>query len=182
MHNEDVELLNSFPLSHGENQRKLLMLKKDIIKEFKVEQARRQADLIMYATLFGAYKPNLWYWECVECMRRLSLTGLLVFMYPGSEKQVLICFFWMMIYSNMQPHLEPSHSFFMMSSQWGVLLQLYAVFLIINRSFDSSSVLIGWLAVAVGVIVFAYCMSSIGRVIWVKMRVSKDLSKNMELV
>ena len=109
-----------------------------------------------------------------------------MFMYPGSEKQVLlamlICFFWMMIYSNIQPHLESSHSFFMMSSQWGVLLQLYDVFLIINRSFDSSSEMIGGLAVAVGVTVFAYCLSSIGRVFWTKMSYSKDSSKNMELV
>ena len=119
-------------------------------------------------------------------MRRLSLTGLLVFMYPGSEKQVLlamlICFFWMMIYSNIQPYLESSHSFFMMSSQWGVLLQLYAIFLIINQSFDSASEFVGGLAIAIGVIVFAYCLSSIGRVFWIKMGVTKDSSKNMELV
>ena len=118
-------------------------------------------------------------------MRRLSLTGLLVFMYPGSEKQVLLamlmCFFWMMIYSNIQPYLESSHSFFMMSSQWGVLLQLYGIYLIVNHSFDSSE-LIGGLAVAVGVIVFAYCMTSIGRAFWTKMGGSKDPSKNMELV
>ena len=107
-------------------------------------------------------------------------------MYPGSEKQVLlamlICFFWMMIYSNIQPYLESSHSFFMMSSQWGVLLQLYAIYLIINHSFDASSELVGGLAISVGVIVFVYCMSSIGRVFWIKMGVGKESSKDMELV
>ena len=90
-----------------------------------------------YSSLFGAYKFEFWYWECVECVRRLSLTGLLVFMYPGSEKQVLlamlICFFWMLIYSNIQPYLESSYSFFMVSIQWVILL-LYGIFLIINDS------------------------------------------------
>ena len=88
----------------------------------------------------------------------------------------------MVIYSNVQPYLESSHSFFMMSSQWGALLQLYAVYLIINRSFDSSSDTIGGLAVAVGVTVFAYCLSSIGRVFWIKMGQANESSKNMELV
>ena len=87
-----------------------------------------------------------------------------------------------MVYSDIQPHLESSHSFFMMSSQWGVLLQLYAVYLIINHSFDSSSELVGGLAVSVGVIVLTYCISSIGKVFWSKMRVPNDSSKNMELV
>ena len=152
----------------------------------KIERARRSADLMPYIALFEAYKPEYWYWECIECVRRLSLTGLLVFIYPGSEKQVLlamlICFIWMIIYSNIQPYLESSHSFFMMSSQWGVLLQLYAVYLIINHSFDSSSDLVGGCAVAVGVIVFAYCLSSIGRVFWIKTGISKESDKNMELV
>ena len=109
-----------------------------------------------------------------------------MFMYPGSEKQVLlamfICMLWLMIYSNILPYLESSHTFFMMSSQWGILLQLYAVYLIINHSFEASSGFVGGLAVAVGVIVFVYCVTSIGRVFWIEMRVSKDLSKNLELV
>ena len=158
----------------------------ELENRLKIEYSRVLPTLIPYAFLYEAYRPEVWYWECVECVRRLSLTGLLVFMYPGSEKQVLlamlICFFWLMIYSEIQPYLESSHSFFLMSSQWGVLLQLYAIYLIINHSFDSSSSLIGGLAVAVGVVVFAYCLTSIGRVFWIKLRVGKESSKNMELV
>ena len=136
-----------------------------------------------YSFLFVAYKPEFWYWACVECERRLSLTGLLVFMYPGSKKQVLlamlICFIWTMSYSNIQPYLGSSHSFFMMSSQWGVLLQLYAVFLIINHSFDSSSELIGGLAV--GVIMFTYCLVSLARVSRSKILFHSRRSKSFDI-
>ena len=131
---------------------------KEVNGRSSIERACLNPVTSPYSSLFAAYKPDFWYWECVECMRRLSLTGLLVFMYPGSEKQVLlamlICFFWMMIYLSVQPYLESSHSFFMISSQWGVLLQLYAVYLMINHSFDSLGAMVGGLAVAVSVIAF----------------------------
>ena len=80
---------------------------KEVDGRFAIERACAEPITSPYSSLFGAYKPDFWYWECIECVRRLSLTGLLVFMYPGSEKQVLlamlICFFWIMIYSFIQP-------------------------------------------------------------------------------
>ena len=161
----DSTVLSRLRNSNSVNRSSLTTFSNDIIKRREIERACADPVTSPYASLFGAYKPEFWYWECIECVRRLSLTGLLVFMYPGSEKQVLlamlICFFWMIIYSIIQPHLELSHSFFMMSSQWGILLQLYAIYLIINESFRGASELVGVFGVLIGLAVFVLCVSSI---------------------
>merc|ERR1719231_2000703 len=36
----------------------------------------------MYKFLCDAYEPQYYYWESIECLRRLALTGLLVFIAP----------------------------------------------------------------------------------------------------
>lgn len=40
--------------------------------------------------LWEPYKPSRYYFEVVECGRRIALTGLAVFIYPGSAAQVAI--------------------------------------------------------------------------------------------
>lgn len=54
--------------------------------------------------LWSPYKPRTFYYEIVEYVRRLTLTGLPVFVWPGSAKQiaviiVLVMLFW--IFSEM---------------------------------------------------------------------------------
>ena len=39
----------------------------------------------MYKFLCDAYEPQYYYWESIECLRRLALTGLLVFIAPRSS-------------------------------------------------------------------------------------------------
>ena len=181
----DSSKMSTFKLDDASNSSSLIVWSKEVNGRFAIERACLNPATSPYSSLFGAYKPEFWYWECVECMRRLSLTGLLVFMYPGSEKQVLlamlISYFWMVIYSNVQPYLDSSYSFFMMASQWGVLLQLYGIFLIINHSFDSSSATIGGLLIFVGVVVFVYGLGSIVRAGWLKMESLKESEVEAEM-
>ncbi|CAM9729174.1 unnamed protein product, partial [Pylaiella littoralis] len=40
--------------------------------------------------LWAPYKPHRYYFEVVECGRRIALTGLAVFIYPGSAAQVAL--------------------------------------------------------------------------------------------
>ncbi|CAN0115112.1 unnamed protein product, partial [Ascophyllum nodosum] len=40
--------------------------------------------------LWAPYKPSRYYFEVIECGRRIALTGLVVFIYPGSTAQVAI--------------------------------------------------------------------------------------------
>ena len=65
----------------------LLWRKKERIK---VPAEERQADegLLSLSFLFDAFKPEYWYFEVVETIRRLALTGLLSTIKPGSFTQL----------------------------------------------------------------------------------------------
>jgi hypothetical protein len=53
---------------------------------------RRAQDPTLRSTrfLWMSYEPRCWWFESVEALRRLSLTGMLVLCYPDSINQVLI--------------------------------------------------------------------------------------------
>ena len=153
----DSSRLSTMKFDDLSNSSSLNIFSNEIDGRFTIERSCLNPVTSPYSSLFGAYKPDFWYWECIECVRRLSLTGLLVFMYPGSEKQVLlamlICMFWIMVYLHVQPYLYHAHNKILISAQWGILLQLFAIYLIINQSFNSSTSTIGGLAVLVGVVI-----------------------------
>ncbi|KAG5179275.1 hypothetical protein JKP88DRAFT_264306 [Tribonema minus] len=56
------------------------------------------------------YSPQASYWECAECLRRLLLAGLLVFIMPGTAGQTAVaCVFASlagMVYESVRPHEE----------------------------------------------------------------------------
>ena len=42
------------------------------------------------AFLWQDYEPELWWFEVFDCVRRLSLTGLLVFVFKGQASQIVV--------------------------------------------------------------------------------------------
>ena len=64
----------------------------------------------LLAFLVGAYEPHFYFWESVECVRRLSLTGLLVFFADGTQLQILvaslIALASLYLYSKYRPYLD----------------------------------------------------------------------------
>jgi hypothetical protein len=52
-----------------------------------VDELRTDPDLKKSAFLWQPYKPKRHYWEVCECIRRLMLTGILVFVFPGTPSQ-----------------------------------------------------------------------------------------------
>ncbi|CAM9334760.1 unnamed protein product [Discosporangium mesarthrocarpum] len=57
-----------------------------------VPPARRLADKKIAHTrfLWQAYRPEVYYYEVIECVRRLALTGCLVFIFPNSAAQAAV--------------------------------------------------------------------------------------------
>ena len=57
--------------------------------------------------LYEAYEPRCYYFECVECLRRLALTGFLLVLAPGSTAQIvaacMIAVITTSLYGVMQP-------------------------------------------------------------------------------
>ncbi|KAG5187625.1 hypothetical protein JKP88DRAFT_306942, partial [Tribonema minus] len=60
--------------------------------------------------LWAQYKPEAEWWEIVECARRVVLTGVLVFILPGSAGQaavsVLFAFFLALMFMAVRPYRE----------------------------------------------------------------------------
>jgi len=81
--------------------------------------------------LFSAYKPRVYWFEVVEVIRRLSLSGLLVLFGPGSTVQsafsILICFGSIVVYSMYKPLKDEENN----NLQYLAQLQLFLVLLTI---------------------------------------------------
>ena len=64
----------------------------------------------LLAFLVGAYEPHFFFWESIECVRRLALTGLLVFFADGTQLQILvaslIALASLYLYSKYRPYLD----------------------------------------------------------------------------
>ena len=41
--------------------------------------------------MFESYEPECWYWEVVEMVRRIFMTGFLVMLFCGSYSLIYIC-------------------------------------------------------------------------------------------
>lgn len=61
--------------------------------------------------LWQDFRPHLYYYESIECIRRILLTGALVFIRPGSTVQtivaVLLAFFCLLGFEILRPHINP---------------------------------------------------------------------------
>ena len=70
-------------------------------------------------------QPMFWWFEVFETLRKLALTGFLVFLAPGTAAQVLfslvMSFFAMRVYSDRQPFISESTDSFNNAAQ----LQLF---------------------------------------------------------
>ena len=81
--------------------------------------------------LFELYKPKYWYWELVDTIQRLTLTGLLAVINPGSSEQVLfaivISLICVRIYLSYTPYVDVQ----IISCKEIVLWQLFFIYSLI---------------------------------------------------
>ncbi|CAM9418417.1 unnamed protein product, partial [Ascophyllum nodosum] len=58
--------------------------------------------------LWKPYKPSRFYFEIIECIRRISLTGVVVFIYPNTSPQIAVtlvmAFFFTMLFEAVAPY------------------------------------------------------------------------------
>lgn len=79
--------------------------------------------------LWEPYKPCRYYYEVVECGRRIVLTGLGVFLFPGSAAQValevLFAALFIAISEMLSPFADPMDAWLYRSGMWVVFLSMY---------------------------------------------------------
>ena len=62
------------------------------------------------SSLWKPYKPSAFYYEIVECFRRLLLAGILVFIYPDTAAQIAVTLAMAFIFAVVSERLNPYDS------------------------------------------------------------------------
>lgn len=60
-----------------------------------------------YNFIYASYKPHLYYWELIELQRKLILTGLIMFVKPGTATQLAVAFLIMLFFFVLQSRACP---------------------------------------------------------------------------
>jgi len=58
----------------------------EIIRQHEIQHHRERR----YKFLYDVYEPHQWWWELEELFRKLTLTGLIIFIAPGTTTQIFI--------------------------------------------------------------------------------------------
>jgi len=86
--------------------------------------------IMAFDFLFAAYRAETWWWEVFETLRRLALTGLLVFLSPGSPGQLLVALviavFCGILYIGVVPFMDSMDSMVSSTSQISLIVVLFA--------------------------------------------------------
>ena len=60
----------------------------EIVQREQIEDRENNEDIAFLRFLFDSYEPRCMYFEVVECVRKLLLTGMLIFFFPETPSQV----------------------------------------------------------------------------------------------
>jgi hypothetical protein len=84
--------------------------------------------------LWQAYKPSMYYWEVMECVRRLLLTGFVVFIFPGTAAQAavacMLAVLSMVVEAKFNPLLESTDAMLYMTGCIIIFLSMFMSLLI----------------------------------------------------
>jgi hypothetical protein len=84
--------------------------------------------------LWQAYKPSMYYWEVMECVRRLLLTGFVVFIFPGTAAQAAVACMLaavsMVVEAKFNPLLESTDAMLYMTGCIIIFLSMFMSLLI----------------------------------------------------
>lgn len=84
--------------------------------------------------LFEAYEPQYWYWEVIETIKRIMLTGVLVLIAQGTAAQIVvgICFgmFFRTLYDTYPLFADPTVGHAETVAQWQILCVFFLALLV----------------------------------------------------
>jgi len=93
--------------------------------------------------LYNAYRPRYWYWEIIETVRRLLLTGVLSIVNVGTTYQIvvgiLIAIAFVYVNDQYKPSPNRADNILQEMSQYLILLTLIGALLIRTQAFNSST-------------------------------------------
>jgi len=104
---------------------------------------KRERDVNHLKFLYDAFLPHFYWTEVMECLRKLLLTGFVVFFYEGSGLQIfasmVISIMFFGIYTKLNPYLMPSNNTFAIFVHFQVTFTLACTLLLrMNENFNSN--------------------------------------------
>ncbi|CAM9564516.1 unnamed protein product, partial [Laminaria digitata] len=86
----------------------VLFKNRGVVQDRRHRSEPRLVSLEVTACLWKPYKPSRYYYEVVECARRVTLTGVVVFIYPNTAAQVavtlVLAFVFVMVSESLVPY------------------------------------------------------------------------------
>lgn len=121
--------------------------------------------------LWEPYKPRRFYYEILEYLRRVSLTGISAFIYPGSAAQVSIVFliavFFTLLFEMLSPFAKPLDAWLYRSGNCLVLVSMYmALLLKVDVSRDDSGSQEVFSSLLIGLHVGLVCVAVLQPLLW----------------
>ena len=127
--------------------------------------ARNRGDLVNFgrddmlqlqpaSDLWAAYKPSRYYYEVVECARRITLTGIAVFVLPNSSAQIAVVLLLAVVFLFVSESMSPFEKGVDMGLyRWGngiILASMYVALLLkVDVSNEKSDTLSAFAAVLI---------------------------------
>ncbi|CAM9095604.1 unnamed protein product, partial [Laminaria digitata] len=102
--------------------------------------ARETVDRLQpFSSLWVAYRPSCFYYEVVECGRRIALTGIAVFVFPGSAAQIAVVLLLAVVFSFISESMQPfEEKVEMWLYRWGNGVVLASMYVALLRKADVS--------------------------------------------
>ncbi|CAN0353583.1 unnamed protein product [Ectocarpus sp. 6 AP-2014] len=119
--------------------------------------------------LWMPYKPGWFYYELIECLRRMSLTGVVVFIYPNTAAQVavtlVIAFAFALLSERLAPYVSKWDASISLAGHIIVFISMYVALLrkvdVSDESAESQGVFAGILVAAHACIVVAVIVETV---------------------
>lgn len=85
---------------------------------------------VVLKDLWEPYKKHAYYYEVVECVRRVVLSGLVVFVFPNTAGQIatsfLLSMFFFVVYMILDPYRHRSHTWLGIIGHAAVMLSMFS--------------------------------------------------------
>ena len=117
----------------------LLYRHREVLSGSGVDKAAAQS----IASLWAPYRPSCFYYEIIECGRRIILTGVVVFIYPNDTAQiaitVILSFFFLVVSEVLTPYESASDTWVSRSGHILIFFTMFNVLLLrVDVSKESS--------------------------------------------
>ncbi|CAM9483258.1 unnamed protein product, partial [Ectocarpus fasciculatus] len=123
-------------------------------KDLRETDREKMTHLQPLGDLWGAYKPSRYYYEIIEYVRRIMLTGVAVFVLPGSSAQIAVVLLLAVVFLFISESLSPfAKKIDMALYRWGngvILASMYVALLLkVNVSDEGSETLSAFVVVLI---------------------------------